>query len=251
MLVLNTLWPMTTATIQRHASRSASPTETKRILLVDDHPIVRQGLAEMVDHEPDLIVCGTAEDRHQALDQIEKLAPDLVVLDISLKESNGIEVLKDIKVPYPKLLVLMLSMHDETLYALRALRAGASGYVMKQEPADIVLDSIRRVLNGEIALSQNMEKRMMKQLVGGRAARTGSPLEDLSDRELEVFRLIGKGYSTRQIAQELHLSIKTIESHRAHIKEKLNLRNATELVQHAIQWQESDSLLLAATPAAP
>jgi DNA-binding NarL/FixJ family response regulator len=176
---------------------------------------------------------------NQALDQIEKLKPDLVVLDISLKGSNGIEVLKNIKVRYPKLLVLVLSMHDETLYALRALRAGAAGYIMKQEPAEKVLVSIRQVLNGEISLSENMEKKMMKQLVGGRAARTGSPLEDLSDRELEVFRLIGKGYSTRQIAEELHLSIKTIESHRAHIKEKLNLKNAMELVQHAIQWQEA------------
>jgi DNA-binding NarL/FixJ family response regulator len=210
----------------------------RRVLLVDDHPIVREGLTEMVNHEDDLTVCGTAEEMNQALDQIEKLRPDLVVLDISLKGSNGIEVLKNIKVRYPKMLVLVLSMHDETLYALRALRAGASGYIMKQEHAERVLGSIRQVLNGEISLSENMEKKMMKQLVGGRAARTGSPLEDLSDRELEVFRLIGKGYSTRQIAEELHLSIKTIESHRAHIKEKLNLKNAMELVQHAIQWQE-------------
>jgi DNA-binding NarL/FixJ family response regulator len=227
--------------LQREPDRGAtSKTKVKRrVLLVDDHPIVREGLTEMVNHEEDLTVCGTAEEMNQALDQIEKLKPDLVVLDISLKGSNGIEVLKNIKVRYPKMLVLVLSMHDETLYALRALRAGASGYIMKQEPAERVLASIRQVLNGEISLSENMEKKMMKQLVGGRAARTGSPLEDLSDRELEVFRLIGKGYSTRQIAEELHLSIKTIESHRAHIKEKLNLKNAMELVQHAIQWQEA------------
>lgn len=211
----------------------------RRVLLVDDHPIVREGLTEMINHEGDLAVCGTAEEMNQALDQIEKLRPDLVMLDISLKGSNGIEVLKNIKVRYPKMLVLVLSMHDETLYALRALRAGASGYIMKQELGERVLAAIRQVLNGEISLSENMEKKMMKQLVGGRAARTGSPLEDLSDRELEVFRLIGKGYSTRQIAEELHLSIKTIESHRAHIKEKLNLKNAMELVQHAIQWQEA------------
>ncbi len=231
---------MTTATIRSNASSSALATLPKRkILLVDDHPIVRQGLAEMLNHEDDLTICGTAENTFEALDQIEKVKPDLVLLDITLKGSNGIEVLKDIKVRYPKLTVLMLSMHDEKFYALRALRAGAAGFVMKHEPADVVVASIRQVLSGEIALSQNMEKRMMKQLVGGGAARTGSPLDDLSDRELEVFRLIGNGCGTRQIAEELHLSIKTIESHRTHIKEKLNLKSATELVQHAIQWQEA------------
>jgi DNA-binding NarL/FixJ family response regulator len=210
-----------------------------RILLVDDHPIVRQGLAELIDHQKDLMVCGTAEEVHQALDQIAALGPDLVVVDISLKSSNGIELLKDIKVRHPKLPVLMLSMHDETLYAVRALRAGASGYIMKQEATDNVLTAIRQVLAGEIYLSERMEKKMMQQLVGGRSARTGSPLEDLSDRELEVFNLIGQGHGTRQIAEELHLSIKTIESHRAHIKEKLKLKNATELVQHAIQWRDA------------
>ena len=230
--------PTNTATLPRHSScQTLSAERKRRVLLVDDHPIVRQGLSEMVNHEDDLTVCATAEDMNQALDQIEQLKPDLVVLDISLKGCNGIELLKDIKSRHPKLVVLMLSMHDETLYALRALRAGAAGYVMKQEPAEVVVASMRRVLNGEIALSENVEKRMMKQLVGGRAARTGSPLEDLSDRELEVFRLIGKGSSTRNIAEELHLSIKTIESHRTHIKQKLNLKNAVELVQHAIHWQ--------------
>ncbi|MCI0538685.1 MAG: response regulator transcription factor [Verrucomicrobiales bacterium] len=210
-----------------------------RILLVEDHPIVRQGLAEMIDNQKDLMVCGAAEDVHQALDQISALQPDLVIVDISLKSSNGIELLKDIKLRHPKLLVLMLSMHDETLYAVRALRAGAAGYIMKQEATENVLTAIRQVLGGDIYLSERMEKKLMQQLVGGRAARTGSPLEDLSDRELEVFNLIGQGHGTRQIAEELHLSIKTIESHRAHIKEKLNLKNATELVQHAIQWREA------------
>lgn len=208
-----------------------------KILLVDDHPIVRQGLTEMINNEKDLVVCGTADDLHKALDQIAALGPDLVVVDISLKGSNGIELLKNIKVRYPKMRVLMLSMHDESLYAIRALRAGASGYIMKQEATEKVLTAIRQVLKGEVYLSERMEKRMMQQLVGGRAVRTGSPIEDLSDRELEVFGLIGQGHGTRQIAEELHLSIKTIESHRAHIKEKLNLKNAAELVQHAIQWR--------------
>lgn len=194
---------------------------------------------QMINHEKDLVVCGTAEDSTQALDQIVALQPDLVLLDISLKGGNGIELLKNIKVRYPKLLVLMLSMHDESLYAVRALRAGASGYVMKQEATERVLTAIRQVLNGEIYLSDKMEKKMMQQLVGGRSARTGSPLEDLSDRELEVFGLIGQGHGTRQIAEQLHLSIKTVESHRAHIKEKLNLKNANELIQHAIQWRQA------------
>jgi DNA-binding NarL/FixJ family response regulator len=208
-----------------------------RILLVDDHPIVRQGLAEMINHEKDLHVCGTAEDLHAALDKLEELKPDLVVTDISLKNSNGLELLKNIKVRHPKMLVLMLSMHDESLYAVRALRAGAAGYIMKQEATEKVLTAIRQVLVGEIYLSDKMEKKMMQQLVGGKSARTGSPIEDLSDRELEVFGMIGQGHGTRQIAEQLHLSIKTVESHRAHIKEKLHLKNATELVQHAIQWR--------------
>lgn len=209
-----------------------------RILLVDDHPIVTQGLAEMINHEKDLVVCGAADTPSKALDQIAALNPDLVILDISLSNSSGIEVLKSIKALSPKTRVLMLSMHDENLYAVRALRAGAAGYIMKQEATEKVLTAIRQVLKGEIYLSDKMEKRMMQQLVGGRAARTGSPLEDLSDRELEVFRLLGQGHGTRQIAEELHLSIKTVESHRAHIKEKLHLKNANELIQHAIQWRD-------------
>lgn len=210
-----------------------------QILIVDDHPIVRQGLAEMINQESDLAICGTAEDVHRALELVERAKPDLVVVDVSLKGSNGIELLKNIKIRFPRMLVLVLSMHDENLYAVRALRAGAAGYIMKQEATEKVLHAIHRVLGGEIYLSDRMERKMMHQLVGGRAARTGSPIEDLSDRELEVFGLIGQGHGTRQIAEELHLSIKTVESHRAHIKEKLNLRNATELVQHAIQWREA------------
>jgi DNA-binding NarL/FixJ family response regulator len=219
----------------------AAKEEKRRILLVDDHPIVRQGLGELIDAEKDLAVCGTAESMNAALEQMPTLKPDLVVVDISLRGSNGIELLKNIKVRYPKMKVLMLSMHDEGLYAVRALRAGASGYIMKQEATDKVIEAARKVLSGEIYLSDKMEKKMMQQLVGGRTARTGSPLEDLSDRELEVFNLIGQGKGTRQIAEELHLSIKTIESHRAHIKEKLGLKSATELVQHAIQWRDAEA----------
>ncbi|MBI4659936.1 MAG: response regulator transcription factor [Verrucomicrobia bacterium] len=220
---------------------NATTAKGKRsIVLVDDHPIVRQGLSELINHEKDLAVTGTAENLHQALDQIAALKPDLVVADISLKGGNdGIELLKNIKARYPKTLVLMLSMHDETLYALRALRAGAAGYIMKQEATEKVLTAIHQVLKGEIYLSDQMEKKLMQQLVGGRSVRSGSPVEDLSDRELQIFSLIGQGRSTRQIAEELHLSIKTVETHRAHIKEKLNLKSATELVQHAVQWREA------------
>jgi DNA-binding NarL/FixJ family response regulator len=217
---------------------SRHQTTKTKIFLVDDHPIMRQGLADLINQEKDLFVCGVAEDFQSGLSRINAEKPDLVVLDISLKGSNGIEFLKNLKVHHPKMRVLMLSMHDEALYAVRALKAGASGYIMKQETTDKILAAIRHVLKGEIYLSEKMGRKMMYQLVGGRADRTGSPMEDLSDRELEVFALIGQGHGTRQIAEELHLSIKTIESHRAHIKEKLNLKNATELVQHAIQWRE-------------
>lgn len=219
------------------ASMSDKHHSQHRILLVEDHPIARQGLAELINGEKDLTVCGDAESLPQALDQIAKRDPALVVLDITLKGSNGLEVLKHIKTGYPKLKVLMLSMHDEGLYALRAIRAGASGYIMKHEATERILGAIRRVLDGEIYLSEHMEKRTLQQLTR-KAECTGSPLEILSDRELEVFNMIGQGKGTRQIAEELHLSIKTVESHRAHIKEKLNLNNATELVQHAIQWRD-------------
>ncbi len=177
------------------------------------------------------------EEASKALDAVIALKPDAAIVDISLKGSSGIELLKNIKVQYPKLLVLVLSMHDESLYAERALRAGASGYIMKQEATDQVLVALRKVLNGEIYLSEKMSSKLMHQLVSGRATDAGSLMERLSDRELEIFGLIGEGRGTRQIAEQLHLSVKTIESHRAHIKEKLNLKNATELVHRAIQMR--------------
>ncbi|MBA4148617.1 MAG: response regulator transcription factor [Verrucomicrobia bacterium] len=216
----------------------AAPKKAKyKILLVDDHPILRQGLAQMINEEKDLIVCGQFEEASKALDAVIALKPDAAIVDISLKGSSGIELLKNIKVQYPKLLVLVLSMHDESLYAERALRAGASGYIMKQEATDQVLVALRKVLNGEIYLSEKMSSKLMHQLVSGRATDAGSLMERLSDRELEIFGLIGEGRGTRQIAEQLHLSVKTIESHRAHIKEKLNLKNATELVHRAIQMR--------------
>jgi DNA-binding NarL/FixJ family response regulator len=207
-----------------------------KVLLVDDHPIVRQGLALLIDREADLSVCGEAEGAHTAFHAIETLKPDIVVLDISLSGPDGLDVLKEIRTKTAALPVLILSMHDESIYAERAMRAGANGYIMKQEATEKVLVAIRRILQGDVYLSDRLTNTMLQQFVRGRAPSKSSPLVNLTDRELEVFRLIGEGHGTRRIADELHLSVKTIESYQAHIKEKLALRNARELVQHAIEW---------------
>lgn len=207
-----------------------------QILIVDDHPIVRQGIAGLVNHENDLAVCGQAEDAHQALRAIGQLTPDMVIVDISLKETNGLELIKNIHSRYPNLLILALSMHDETVYAERALRAGAMGYIMKQEATENVILAIRKILSGELYVSDRMASRMVRKLVGGQTETLGSPIESLSDRELEVFHLIGHGHGTRQISERLHRSVKTIETYQANIKEKLSLKNAGELHQYAIQW---------------
>jgi DNA-binding NarL/FixJ family response regulator len=206
------------------------------VLLVDDHPIVRQGLALLIDREGDLSVCGEADGAHSAFHAIETLRPDMVVLDISLSGPDGLDVLKEIRMKTASLPVLILSMHDESIYAERAMRAGANGYIMKQEATEKVLVAIRRILQGEVYLSDRLTNTMLQQYVRGVSRTKMSPLVSLTDRELEVFRLIGEGHGTRQIADELHLSVKTIESYQAHIKEKLALRNARELVQHAIEW---------------
>ena len=206
-----------------------------KVFLVDDHPIVRQGLALFIDREPDLMVCGEADGATSALQAIREAAPDFVVLDISLDGPDGLELLKTLRVRYPNLPVLVLSMHDEAVYAERALRAGANGYIMKQEATDRVLTAIRHILSGDVYLSDRLTKRMLQQFVNGSVS-PRDPLAKLSDRELEVYRLIGAGHSTRQIADELHVSTKTVESYQAHIKEKLALRNARELVQHAVEW---------------
>jgi DNA-binding NarL/FixJ family response regulator len=220
------------------ATRPQITAETKkcRVLLVDDHPIVRQGLALLIDREADLSVCGEAEGAHSAFHAIATLRPDIVVLDISLSGPDGLDVLKEIRMKTTNLPVLILSMHDESIYAERAMRAGANGYIMKQEATEKVLVAIRRILQGDVYLSDRLTTTMLQQYVRGASTAKRSPLVNLTDRELEVFRLIGEGHGTRQIADELHLSVKTIESYQAHIKEKLALRNARELVQHAIEW---------------
>ncbi len=219
--------------------QAKSENRKTKIVVVDDHPIVRQGLAELLNREDDLMVCGQAEDAHQAMQAIKALKPDMIIVDISLKETSGMELIKDIKARYPNMSILALSMHDESLYAERVLRAGAEGYIMKAEATENIVMAIRKVLSGQIYLSDRMAPKMVRKLVGAGPNVGASAIERLSDRELEVFRLVGQGYTTRQIAENLYLSIKTIETYRAHLKEKLNLANATELLQHAIRWVNS------------
>jgi DNA-binding NarL/FixJ family response regulator len=218
-------------------TKAPSPKKLRtRILIVDDHPIVRKGIADLVSQKPDFMVCGDADRVEDALPAIDALKPDLVIVDLSLKGAGGLELLKDLKIRHPELPALVLSMHDETLFAERALRAGARGYVMKQEAVNELEHAIRRVLSGKIYLSQAMSDRLLHMVSQGEKIRDRSPMERLSDRELEVFEMIGRGLPMREIAKELHLSVKTIETHRAHIKEKLNITSAVHLVQHATQW---------------
>ena len=217
-------------------AQAETETQKARVFLVDDHPVVRQGLSLLIDREPDLVVCGAADGAGPALSAMENTQIDLLVLDISLEGPDGLDLLKTIRSKHPRLPVLILSMHDELIYAERAMRAGANGYIMKQEATEKVLIAIRRILQGKVYLSDRLTNAMLQQYVRGASAPAPSPLVSLTDRELEVFRLIGEGHGTRQIADELHLSVKTIESYQAHIKEKLALRNARELLQHAIEW---------------
>lgn len=213
-----------------------------KVLIVDDHPIVRQGFTQFINREPDLEVCGDAEDANRALIAIEKLNPDIAIIDISLKGSNGLELIKSIRMQYPKLLMLVVSMHDESRYAERVLRAGARGYVMKEEKIDVVLKAVRQVLRGDIYLSEQMIPKVLTRIIDESRDPNGTVVEILSDRELEIFHLIGHGQKTCQIAEQLHVSVKTVESHYVHIKKKLNLKNAIELYQRAFQWVESENV---------
>jgi DNA-binding NarL/FixJ family response regulator len=208
----------------------------RQVFLVDDHAIVRQGLTQLVNREADLAVCGEAGEARTALRVILGARPDIVVLDISLDGPDGLELLKNLREHAPELPVLVLSMHDESVYAERALRAGANGYIMKHEAAEKVLLAMRRILNREVYVSDRVSDKMLRQYIGRTEDLKHSPIEDLTDRELEVFRMIGEGHGTRQIAEKLHLSVKTVESYQAHIKDKMSFRSARQLVQHAIQW---------------
>ena len=213
--------------------------QTTKVLLVDDHPLVREGLVNLISQEADFRICGEAGSEPQALELIRIVQPHVAIVDISLENGSGIELIKSIKAMFPAVTVLVLSMHDESLYAERALRAGARGYVMKREAAKKVIQAIRCVLAGQLYVSDKIAARMAEKFVEGRPAATTSPIEQLSNRELEVFQLLGLGHNTRQIADHLHIGFKTVQAYSARIKEKLKLANATELLREAIRWQES------------
>jgi DNA-binding NarL/FixJ family response regulator len=220
------------------AKRKSTSIQTS-ILIVDDHPMMRQGLAALINNEPDLTVSAEAADAQQAMAAISARQPELVIADITLPDKSGLELIKDIQALHPGLRVLVVSMHDESLYAERVLRAGGRGYIMKQEGGRKLMEAIRCVLSGKVYVSEKMSARILELLSGGRGAATASPVERLTDREFEVFQLIGQAKGTREIAAKLHVSIKTIEVHRLHIKEKLELKTAPELLRFAVRWIES------------
>ena len=219
------------------SSGRSTQKRTTRILVVDDHPVVRKGIVQLIEGESDLQVCAEADSAAATLEALDSPLPDLVIVDLTLAGASGLGLIKDIKARHPDLPILVLSMHDESLYAERALRAGAAGYVMKQEATEHIVEAIRQVLGGQVYLSDRMAARLLHRVVG----RTGtesrpSPIEALTDRELEVFQLVGQGLSTRQIAEQLFLSVKTVETHLEHIKTKLGLESGRELVRQAVRW---------------
>jgi DNA-binding NarL/FixJ family response regulator len=216
--------------------RPGRPAAKSGVLLVDDHAIVRQGIAALIEQEDDLFVCGEAESAEEALEALRTTRPAICLADLSLAGIDGMEFVKRAKARFPHVPILILSMHDEHLYAERALRAGAKGYIMKREGAENLLDAIRRVLRGQVYLSERMAGRILERIAGGRVFEGASPADKLSDRELEVFRFLGQGLGTREIAERLHLSVKTIEAHRANIIRKLGLAGSSELVQQAVRW---------------
>lgn len=217
----------------------ASAEKKRRILIVDDHPMMREGLAQLIDHEPDLRACCQADTAAQALASVAAQAPDLVLLDISLPDKSGLELIKDFQALHPGLPVLVVSMHDETLYAERVLRSGGRGYIMKQEGGKKLMQAIRQVLSGQIYVSDKISAKILEVFSGRRAESSQSPVERLTDREFEVFQLLGQGRSTRELAEHLHLSVKTVEVHRANIKKKLSLKSGADLVRYAIRWTEA------------
>jgi DNA-binding NarL/FixJ family response regulator len=220
---------------------SVGQTQARTILIVDDHAVMRQGLAKLLSDEKDLRVCGEAENAFDALKAIDRLKPDLAIVDISLTGRSGIELIRDIRRDHPAVHVLVLSMHDENIYSERVLRAGARGYIMKQEGGKVVVEAIRKVLSGQVYLSERMTATLFDRISNG-ARVPDSPLEILSDREMEVFQLIGEGLTTRQIAGQLCLSMKTVEVYRDHIKRKLALKDGPALVRHAIRWAETEKI---------
>jgi DNA-binding NarL/FixJ family response regulator len=230
-----------TQTLIDDSPRARTSLKKRMIMIVDDHPITREGIARRISSESDMMVCCQAESAQKALQLLEKQKLDLVLLDISLAESSGLDVLKDLRTRFPKLCTLILSMHEESLYAERALRAGARGYIMKGASCEELIQAIRQVLAGEIYLSESMTKTALARMGNGK--RSPYTIDDLSDRELEVFQMIGRGFGTREIATTLHLSVKTIASHRENIKVKLNLKSSSALIQHAIHWAQANQMI--------
>jgi len=211
-----------------------------RILVVDDHPFMRAGLAQLIDRQPDMAVCGEAGEPAAAIRELSASMPDLVLTDVTMPGRSGIEFVKDLRASHPKLAILVVSMHDEGIYAERLLRAGARGYIMKEAGGENLLGAIRQVLAGGIYVSPHMSAKILENVTGRRPRGSASPIRTLSDREFEVFQLIGQGKSTRDIAAQLHLSPKTVDVHRGHIKEKLGLDDVTALVRHAVRWVETE-----------
>jgi DNA-binding NarL/FixJ family response regulator len=213
---------------------------TIRVFLVDDHPIVRHGIAQLLSEESDLEVCGEADDARKALDALPAADPGVIIVDLSLGATSGIDLIRELKQRLPQVAVLVVSMHDERLYAERALRTGASGYVMKHEATGMIVRAVRTVAGGAVFVSDAMSRHLIGRWVAGGAPRDSSPLDALSNRELHVLELIGRGLGTRAIAERLHISVKTVESYRARLKEKMDLRSGIELVRFAIRWVMDD-----------
>jgi DNA-binding NarL/FixJ family response regulator len=222
-----------------NSGSSSTETHKHRVFIVDDHPLVREGLTNLINGQNDLVVCGEAKDSAEAMEGIAKERPDVAVIDISLTNESGLELIKNLVKQFPQVAVVVLSMHDETLYAERALRAGARGYVMKHETSKNVLASIRRVLAGGVYVSERIVNRMALRLTSSRRAAARSPVERLSDRELEIFRLLGQGRSPSEIAGDLNLSLKTVQAYCARAKEKFGVTSLTELLRAAIQWDDA------------
>ena len=218
-------------------NEAGSAVPKSRVFLVDDHPLVREWLTNLINRQQDLLVCGEADDPPEALRRIAASRPDVAIVDISLKSGSGLELIKQMKFSHPKIAIVVLSMHDESLYAERALRAGASGYVVKRETPKKVIAAIRRVLDGQLYVSEKFAAVMADRFIKGRPAVSESPVKQLSDRELEIFELLGQGNGTRKISENLRVSMKTVQAYCARIKEKLHLHNGTELLREAIRWQ--------------
>lgn len=217
-------------------TKKASSTSAKKVFIVDDHPVFRDGLVRIAAAIPGLVVCGEADNSRDAFDSISKLNPDLVLMDINLPGKSGLELLQDVHAIRPELPVLVISMHDEQLYAERVLRAGGRGYIMKQEGPEKMRDAITKVLNGQVYASESTASAILDALSRPRSSASTSTVGKLTDRELEILRLTGQGKDNRAIAQELHISLKTVDTHRGHIKEKLGLKNGTELIHYAVRW---------------